>query len=272
MTRRETPRRPTALVTGASSGIGRELARVYAENGHHVVLVARRQDRLEALAAELSAAHGVRAIPIALDLLDPAAPEVLFDRTVGARIDIDVLVNNAGFGHFRDFLDTRMAEHASVVHLNVVALTQLTHLFLPEMIKRGRGSILNIASVAAFSPAPSAAVYGATKAYVLSLSQALAAELEGTGVTVTALCPGLTETEFSEVATGRSKPRALVPSMMKATARDVALAGYRAASAGEEVHINGLAYRAGIEWLRWQPRFVTRAFSRVLGRQLQSGF
>lgn len=271
------PRNPsqplkTALITGASSGIGREFARTFAAKGHDLVITARRLDRLEELADDLMRRHGVRVWPLVADLTDREAPERLFDATEGKGRPIGVLVNNAGFGVFRDFNAGRLADQIESIEVNVVALTAMTRLFAPEMVRRGAGRILNVASVAGFSPVPSAAVYGATKAYVLSLSEALSAELDGTGVTVTALCPGLTETEFSARATGTTGASMWIPAAMKLAASDVAREGYRAAMAGEAVHVNGIAYRLGVEWLRFQPRVVTRMVGRLLGREMQNGF
>lgn len=271
MDRRIPGHRRTALITGASSGIGRELARVFAANDFDLVITARRALRLNVLARELERRHGVRVTALGADLAEPGVPESLFEETEGQGVAIDVLVNNAGFGVFKEFGAASLADHLSVVQLNIVALTALTRLFLPSMIKRGEGRILNVASVAGFAPTPSAAVYGATKAYVLSLSEALGTELEGTGVTVTALCPGLTETEFSSVAAGRQGASA-IPDLFKLDAAEVAREGFHAAMAGEPVRVNGLAYQLAVEMLRYQPRVVTRAVGRAFGRQLENGF
>jgi len=183
-----------ALVTGASGGIGEEIAKVLAAKKHDLVLVARNRAKLEALAASLAAQHGVKAEAVALDLTDPAAPERLAGRSV------DVLVNNAGIGTFGPFAESELKAELAQIQLNVTALTHLTKLLLPGMLARKRGRILNVASLAAFQPGPLMAVYYATKAYVLSFSEALSNELKGTGVTSTCLCPGGTRTDFMERA------------------------------------------------------------------------
>jgi short-subunit dehydrogenase len=222
----------TALVTGASSGIGRELARLHAAHGGDLVLVARRADRLAALAAELEAAHGVHVLAVPLDLAAGGAADNLA-RTLEARgIAVDVLINNAGFGGGGDF-DARPAGlDEAMVRLNAEVPVALCRRFLPAMRARGRGRILNVASIVAFAPGPGMAVYAASKAFLLSFSEALSEELAGTGVTVTAFCPGLTATEFHSaagyVADGRTIPGGH-------DARTVAEAGYAAMLAGRRV-------------------------------------
>ena len=193
-------REQTALVTGASSGIGEELAKLAAADGCNLVLVARRQERLDALARDLSVAHGVSARVITADLANRAAPRRIAEELTKGRLTIDILVNNAGLGIYGPFWERELGKELEVVQVNVVALTELTGLLLPGMISRKRGRILNVASTAAFQPGPWMAVYYATKAYVLSFSEAIAEELKGTGVTVTALCPGPTITEFQGAA------------------------------------------------------------------------
>ncbi|MBI1182435.1 MAG: SDR family NAD(P)-dependent oxidoreductase [Alphaproteobacteria bacterium] len=261
----------TALITGASAGIGRELARVFAERGYNLVLVARRAEALEQLAAELYDAWGTTVTVLPKDLSRPAAPQQIFDAVRDAGIHVDVLINNAGFGAFKGFTDTPLARVSGMVQLNVAALTAMCHLFAGPMIEAGEGRILNVASVAAFSPTPNAAVYGASKAYVLSLSEALSEELKPHNITVTALCPGLTETEFSQVATGKAGNPA-VPDFMKLDARQVAQEAFDAVHAGEVVKINGLVYQLGVEWLRYTPRFMVRSIGGLYGKQLEDGF
>jgi len=194
------PSTKTALITGASFGIGLELARIFAREGHNLVLVARSGDRLRQLAAELEKAHGTRSLILTTDLSDPGAPAYVFDQTGRAGIFVDFLVNNAGFGQYGLFADSDLEECLRQIQLNVSTLTHLTRLYVAEMIAHGSGRILNVASTAAFQPGPLMAVYFATKAYVLHFSEALANELEGTGVTVTCLCPGATATEFHKRA------------------------------------------------------------------------
>ena len=182
--------RPTALVTGASGGIGEALARELAARGHDLVLVARSVGTLEALAAELAQAHGIIATSIGADLAASGAGRALATELRGRGLEIDIVVNNAGFADFGEFAHADLNKTMQMVALNVVTLTELTHELLPPMIERGRGRVMNLASTAAFLPGPLMAVYYATKAYVLSFSEGIAEELKGSGVTVTALCPG----------------------------------------------------------------------------------
>src|SRR3954465_2902869 len=193
------PPRPVALVTGASAGIGRELAKILAREGHDLLLVARREPDLTPLAAELKEQYDADSRVITADLAKPRAAQTLV-KELGPTTTVDVLVNNAGFGGHGAFWERERDADLRQIAVNVTALTDLTRLLLPGMVERHRGRILNVASTAAFQPGPLMAVYYATKAYVLSFSQALAEELSGTGVTVTTLCPGVTETEFQQVA------------------------------------------------------------------------
>ena len=186
----------TVLITGASGGIGYELAKLFARDHHNLVLVARSADKLAQVAHELQAL-GVTVKTIALDLAAPPAPKFLFDQLQREGIAIDILINNAGFGAFGDFAQMAEAEIHGQIHLNITALTQLTRLFLPPMVARHNGRIMNVASTAGFQPGPLLAVYYATKAYVISFSEAIANELRNTGVTVTCFCPGATHTGFA---------------------------------------------------------------------------
>jgi short-subunit dehydrogenase len=255
-------RRPTALITGASGGIGVELARVFAEHGYDLVLVARGKDRLVALAAELEGAHGITARVIEADLAQPAAPDAIYEQVGVQGVTVDILVNNAGFGTHGPFADTDLGTELEVLQVNVVALTHLTKLFLRDMLARGHGKVLNVASTAAFQPGPLMAVYYATKAYVLSLSEALANEVQGTGVTVTALCPGPTATDFHRRA--QIEDSRLVRSPLMMDAATVARVGYRALMAGKTVAIPGWANRLGAFAVRLTPRgLVTRIVRRV---------
>src|SRR5712691_8172351 len=194
------PDRKTALITGASFGIGQELAGIFAREGYNLVLVARTADKLRQLASELEKAHGTRSLILASDLAAPGAAAYIHDQTTRADITVDVLVNNAGFGQFGLFAENDLEECLQQIQLNVTTLTHLTRLYLPEMVARKSGRILNVASTAAFQPGPLMAVYYATKAYVLHFSEAIAEELRHSGVTVTALCPGPTETGFAAAA------------------------------------------------------------------------
>jgi uncharacterized protein len=190
----------TSLVTGASSGIGAAIAKELASRGHSLTLVARREERLRTLATELISAHGVAADVIAADLRDPAERDRVADELRGRGRVVEVLVNNAGFGHQADFATSPRERLVEMVDINVGVVVDLTSRFLTGMVDRGRGSVINIASTAAFQPLPGSAVYAASKAFVLSFSEAIRTELRGTGVTVTAVCPGPVKTEFMEVA------------------------------------------------------------------------
>lgn len=189
-----------ALITGASSGLGADFARQLAAHGCHLVLVARREDRLNALAAELRAKHGIQAEVIALDLGQPDAAQTLFDRLKTAGLTVDVLVNNAGFGIYGRFAEQDWARNHEMLALNMVTLTQLTHLYVKDMLTRNHGYILNVASIGGYSPTPLYSTYSATKSYVLDFSDAVAYELRGTGVSVTCVSPGVTKTEFLAVS------------------------------------------------------------------------
>ncbi len=232
------PTRPLALVTGASSGIGADLARQLAKRRHDLVLVARRQEALERLADELRKA-GAGATVIAMDLAEAGAAARLAHELERRGLAPEVLVNNAGFGDAADFAIAEPARIATMLQLNIVALTELTRLVLPGMLGRGRGRIMLVGSTAAFQPGPGMAVYFATKAFVLSLGEALAEELRGTGVTLTTLCPGATATEFAAAANAQNRrlfKRRLAHVM---TSAEVAEQGCRALLAGRPVVVTG---------------------------------
>lgn len=245
--------RQTALVTGASGGIGLELARLFAAGGYDLVLVARSAGKLEELAAELRDRHGVAARALEMDLARPESPEELYRDLAGAGVLVDVLVNNAGFATYGAFVETDLGKELEELQLNVVTLTHLTKKFLPGMMARRRGGVLNVASTAAFQPGPLMAVYYATKAYVLSFSEALAEELRGTGVTVSALCPGPTGTGFQRRAAMEESK--LVSGMLPmADAASVARAGYEGFRAGKRIVIPGLLNKLGVQSIRVSPR------------------
>jgi len=190
---------PLAVITGASAGIGLELARLFAKQGYDLIIVARSVDKLNSVAAELSS-HGGSVHCLAQDLAQPGSAEALYEQVKAMGRPVDVLVNNAGVGAVGFFTKLSVESQMNMLHLNVVSLTHLSRLFAEDMVTRGSGRILNVASTAAFQPGPRMAVYFASKAYVLSLSEALANELQAFGVTVTALCPGPTSTEFVRTA------------------------------------------------------------------------
>ncbi|HSN72026.1 MAG TPA: SDR family oxidoreductase, partial [Steroidobacteraceae bacterium] len=221
-TPRDTPERRVALITGASSGIGEALAQRFARGGHNLVLVARRADRLQALAKSVSKVHGVKAWAVVADLTQPDAARKLATSMKRARRPIDVLVNNAGILEVGGFVNTPAARHRQLIDLNVAGLTAMLAEFVPPMVARGYGRVLNVASIAAFQPVPSLATYAATKAYVLSLTESLAEELQGTGVAVTALCPGITATEMLDGARKSRDDLTRLPRLLVGTAESVA--------------------------------------------------
>lgn len=253
------------LVTGASSGIGRELAILSAERRRNVILVSRGEERLASLASDLRSRHAVDAVVIPKDLSEPEAPPKLFAEVERRELAVDALVNNAGFGTHGPFHETSVDTQLEMLRLNVTALTHLTHLFLPRMLRAGRGRILNVASTAAFQPGPLMAVYYASKAYVLSFSEALAEELRGSGVTVTALCPGPTRTEFQ--ARARMEESNLVRFGL-ADARSVAEAGFRAMESGRAVVVPGLANRLLALSVRLSPRALVRRIVKQINRSV----
>jgi uncharacterized protein len=255
------PSHKTALITGASFGIGLELARIFAREGYNLVLVARSADKLRQLASELEKAHGTRSLILAVDLTDPGAPAYVLDQTTRADIQIDVLVNNAGFGQYGPFAENDLEECLRQIQLNVTTLTHLTRLYLPMMIERKSGRILNVASTAAFQAGPLMAVYYATKAYVLHFSEAIANELNGKGVTVTCLCPGPTVTEFLQRARMEGIRLATYGAMDAGT---VAEDGYRALMAGKPVAISGFKNWLVAQSVRFAPRRMVTAVARKL--------
>ena len=253
-------RKRTALITGASGGIGYELAKLFAHDHYDLVLVARSGGKLTQFADELQRRFDVSAKPVALDLTAAPAPQFLSDQLQREGVAIDVLVNNAGFGVLGEFANVRLEESLGQIHLNVTALTHLTKLFLGPMLERHSGRILNVASTAGFQPGPRMAVYYATKAYVISFSEALANELQGTGVTVTCLCPGATDTGFAKRA-GNDHTR-LFKQLRPMDAKAVACDGYRGLMAGKTLVISGFRNWLMAESVRFSPRKLVTAVSR----------
>jgi short-subunit dehydrogenase len=246
---------PTALITGASGGIGLELARIFAEQGYALVLVARNRERLEEIAVEL------KPTPVqvlAKDLALVGAAEGIHREVP----KVDVLVNNAGYGVYGPFVKTPLDDELGMLQLNMTALVVLTKLYLPAMVASKNGKILNVASTAAFQPGPLMALYYATKAFVLSFSEAIGNELEGTGVTVTALCPGPTATGF-QARTKLEKSR-LIKRMKVMDARTVAEAGYRGLMAGKPVVIPGLMNKLLAQSVRFSPRWMVTKIARMM--------
>jgi short-subunit dehydrogenase len=249
---------PTALVTGASSGIGEAFARILAERGNDLVLVARDQGRLEALAHELETAHGVHAEVLRADLTDPSELARVEARCRDRDAPIEILVNNAGFGTFGAFHTLDVDGEMREIQLNVTALVRLTHAAAVEMAARGRGGILNISSLAGFQPGPMNATYGATKAFVTSFTEAVHEELAGTGVAITVLCPGFTRTGFQETA---NAPAASVPGFMWQQADEVARAGLDALAKNRALAIPGPINKTLGAFTKVTPHAITRRLS-----------
>jgi len=257
----------TALVTGASSGIGAAIAESLARRGHGLTLVARREDRLTELATELHQRHGVRAGVVACDLTDADDRARLEARVDELGLDVDILVNNAGFGHAGDFADAERARQVEMVRVNCEAVIDLSGRYLPAMIGRGRGAMINIASTAAFQPMPKSATYAASKAFVLSFSEAVYQELKGSGVTVTAICPGPVRTEFVDAA-GLSNTES-APGFIWMSAEDLAEDAVQAADAGKRAVVPGRLNHAGSIIGRHTPRKLSLPFTSRIWRRVE---
>jgi len=257
--------RPVALITGASMGLGAEFARLFAANGHDLVLTARSADRLAAVKREVEGLHGASVRVVVADLSDPQAPHAIFRELRAAGVEIDVLVNNAGFGMYGFFHEADRDVVMDMIQVNVNALVLLTRLFIDGMVARHRGFILNVASTAAFQPGPLQPVYYATKAFVLSFTEAIGNELKGTGVGATALCPGPVPTGFQERAQV-GNPRGLRV-LMRTTPEEVVRAGFDGMVKGKSVVIPGTLNKIHVFLLRLSPRnLVTATVRRVQSR------
>ena len=257
----------TALVTGASSGIGESLAACFARGGFDLVLVARSADKLGALAEKLSSQHNAQVVVEPADLAQPDSARKLAAAMKRRKRAVDVLVNNAGVLEHGAFAAMPEQRHRELIDLNVSGLTSMLAHFLPPMLARGHGRILNVASVAAFQPVPALATYAATKAYVLSLTESLSEELKGTGVTITALCPGITATNMLTGATAKSAKLGRLPAFMIGDVDDVAAQGYAACMKGEVIRVPGVANAAGMLASRATPKWLVRRIGGVLGRK-----
>lgn len=249
------------LITGASAGIGAELARVFAKHGHKLALVARSEDKLHALADELRFEFGTDSIVIPADLSTSKGVTAVVANLDKRKEEIDILVNNAGVLEVGNFSDMPPDDVMRLVNLNIAALTQLTTLLLPRMVERKFGRVLNVASIAAFQPIPTMAAYAASKAYVLSLTEALSEELRGTGVKLTALCPGLTDTAMVAGVKARSATAASLPSMLLSDPKDVAKQGYAALMAGRVIQVPGISNQVSAAWAQVTPRWLTRTLT-----------
>jgi short-subunit dehydrogenase len=253
----------TALITGASSGLGAEFARLFARDKCDVVLVARRKDRLEALAAGLSGASGVKSHVIAVDLMAPDGAARVAAEVKRLGLEIDYLVNNAGFGTSGTFWELDADKERGELQVNVMTVVELTRALLPGMVQRKRGRILNIGSTAGFQPGPFMATYYASKAFVNSWTEALSFELKGTGVTATVSCPGATATEFGAVA-GNDKSLLFKVGMM--SSGEVAAQAYHAMQVGRPMVVHGLKNKLAAFSIRFSPRGVIRALTASLNK------
>ncbi|WP_428264440.1 SDR family NAD(P)-dependent oxidoreductase [Haliangium sp.] len=254
----------TALVTGASAGLGCEFARLFAADGHDVVLVARRRDRLDELANELEGTHGITTHVLTADLVEPSAPQAVYDQLTGDGVAIEFLVNNAGFGSNGPFIELDPQRELDMITVNVTALTHLTRLFVPAMVARGHGRVLNMGSTAGFQAGPYMATYYASKAFVNHLSEALAYELKDTGVTVTVSCPGPVATEFGGLA-GNDRSKLFASAV--AQPEDIARQAYRAMMKGTRMIVHGSRYKALVQGLRISPRGMIHGISARLNRK-----
>jgi uncharacterized protein len=243
----------TALITGASNGIGYELATIHAEHGDDLVVVARTKCKLEVLKTTLEKQFGIKVMTIEKDLSVPGAPEEVFKEVNSQNITVDYLVNNAGFGDVALFAESDWIRQARMINLNVMALTHLSRLFLPDMISRKSGKILNVASTASFQPGPTMAVYFATKSFVLSFSEAINNEVRENGITVTALCPGSTESGFHAAALGNGRH---IKERKLPSAREVAEFGYKSMMKGKAVAIPGIKNSIMATSVRFIPRAI----------------
>ncbi len=251
------------LITGASGGIGLEIAKVFAEHGHDLILVARSTDKLKALQRELIEKYSIRAEVIARDLSRIGAGKELYLEILDKNLEVDILVNNAGFGIYGHFAKTDLGKELEMLQLNILSLTELTKLFLGPMLQRKSGKILNLASTAAFQPGPVMACYYASKSYVLSFSEAVSNELKGTGVSVSALCPGPTVSDFQSRA-DINMDISLFKASGIMSAQAVAVAGYKGLMSGKRVIVPGLMNKITPLGMRFLPRVLVTAIVRRL--------
>lgn len=251
----------TALITGVTSGIGRQLTYLFAQDGYNLVLVARNKQKLDVLEEELKQKYRLSTTGIIMDLSEPNAPQEVFKDVKRRDIAVDVLVNNAGFNVYGPLHKTDLLEQQKLLQVNLITPTHLTKLFLPGMLERGGGKVMFVGSTGSFMPVAYDAIYGATKAYILSFSEGLAQELCGTGVTVTCLCPGATQTEFAEKA-GMTRTRLFNTGVMDA--KVVAQVGYRGLMAGKPVVIAGFYNKIQVQAMKFTPGFIAAPLTRYI--------
>jgi uncharacterized protein len=260
---------PTTLITGASSGIGESLAGKFAKGGFNLVLVARSEDKLKTLAKQLEKQHSVKVSVLPADLSKRGAARKLAASLKAQNIELDVLVNCAGVLEHGHFVSNGAASHQQMIDLNISGLTAMLDVFLPDMVKRGSGRVLNVASIASFQPIPSLAVYAASKAFVLSLTESLSEEVKGTGVTITALCPGVTATNM--LSTAQQKSQGLnLPGFIIGAVDEVAELGYEACMKGEVICVPGAINRAATMAGRATPKWLLRRVTGLVERYTAS--
>jgi uncharacterized protein len=252
----------TALITGASNGIGLELAKIHASNGGNLVLVARNKSKLDELKTDLENQYKISVYTIGKDLSLATAAQEVYNETAQQKIQVDYLINNAGFGDFGMFVETDWNKELQMINLNITTLTQFTKLYLKDMVARKSGKIMNVASTAAFQSGPTMAVYYATKAYVLSFSEAVDNEVSDKGITVTSLCPGATESGFQAAAA--MEESALVKGKKLPTSKEVAEYGYKSMLSGKTVAIHGLMNYIMANSVRFTPRSIVVKLTRKL--------
>ncbi len=268
MVKKTTPKsKQTALITGASSGIGEALAGCFAAAGCDLILVARSADKLKSLAADLERKHGVAVHVQPADLSRPGAAEQLHKALASKHAKVDVLVNCAGVLEQGTFPDIAHASHQAIIDLNISGLTAMLSVFLPGMVERGGGRVLNVASIAAFQPVPTLASYAASKAYVLSLSESLAEELRGTGVTITALCPGITATNMLTQAAGSNDKLGQLPGFLVGDVQQVADMAFAATMKGDAICVPGVINQAAMIASRGTPKWLVRRIGGLIGRK-----
>jgi short-subunit dehydrogenase len=253
----------TALITGSSEGIGRSFAEIYAKNGHNLVLVARNEIKLEEFAQELKAKYAVEVEVFAADLIPVDAALKLFEAIAEKELEIDILVNNAGMMQVEKLCESDPQKLNSLLQLNIQSLVNMTQQFVNPMINRGQGKIVNVGSIASFMPTPNFAAYGASKAFVLSFSEGIAEELRGTGVTVTCVCPGMTETKMLSHAQGIEK---FIPKFLKADPMELAAQAYKASMKGDVVFLDKIANKLLVQWATHYPRWLVRGVNGLFSR------
>lgn len=253
----------TVLITGASQGIGLSFANEFAKNGHDLVLVARSEDKLVLAAAELNAKYGVEVTPIPFDLLQDDASMKLFTLLAEKHINIDILVNNAGMMQVEKLYEADIDTMNALLQLNITSLVNMTRLFVGPMLSRGHGKVINVASIASFMPTPNFSAYGASKAFVLSFSEGIAEEMKDHGVSVTCVCPGITQTDMLSHADGIEK---YIPSFLKASPEDLAADAYSAAMNNHVIFVDKIANKMLVQWAKHYPRWIVRGVTGFFSR------